>query len=325
MLQYPQIDPIAISLGKIKIGWYGIMYLVGFACGYLLARYRASKPGSGWKKDEIGDLVFYIALGVILGGRVGYLLFYGFDLWMQNPLLIFKIWQGGMSFHGGLLGVILAFYLYARHTGRTFFQVSDFLAPMFPIGLGAGRIGNFINGELWGRVTDVPWGMVFPHAGPEPRHPNPLYQTFFEGIVLFCLLWWFSSKPRPRMAVSGMFLLLYGIYRFFIEFVREPDGHLGFIAFDWLTMGQLLSLPMILLGLGLIVFGYKLYGPETGAPASLASTDPVVAGTESVTAEMQSAAAISADDAGAAAKSASAGKRKKKGGKGKGNKKSRRK
>jgi len=164
-----------------------------------------------------------------------------------------------MSFHGGFVGVLVAFYLYARKTGRTFFQVADFFAPAFPIGLGAGRIGNFINGELWGRVTEVPWGMVFPNpsAGPLPRHPNQLYQFFFEGIVMFIVIWWFSSKSRPRMAVSGLFVLFYGIYRFFIEFVREPDEHLGFLAFDWLTMGQLLSLPMIIAGAALMIIGYK--------------------------------------------------------------------
>lgn len=322
MLQYPQIDPIAISLGPFKIGWYGITYLVGFASGYFLARHRAGKPGSGWDKDEIGDLVFYIALGVILGGRIGYMLFYAFDLVLQNPLVIFKIWQGGMSFHGGLLGVILAFYLYARNTGRTFFEVSDFLAPMFPIGLGAGRVGNFINGELWGRVTDVPWGMVFSHVGPEPRHPNPIYQFFFEGVVLFALLWWFSSKPRPRMAVSGMFLLLYGIYRFFIEFVREPDDHLGFIAFDWVTMGQVLSLPMILLGLGLIAFGYKFYAKDADKPA-------VVAAAASTASVAQSSVTSQADsgDTAATVKSPSTNDKKKKGGKAKnkGNKSKRRK
>lgn len=272
MLQYPQIDPVALALGPIKIHWYGLTYLVGFVAGYLLARYRADKPGSGWHRDEVGDFVFYIALGVILGGRIGSILFYNFSSFTQDPLMLLRLWEGGMSFHGGLIGVIIAFFLYAKKTNRTFFQVSDFMAPMFPIGLGAGRIGNFINGELWGRVTDVPWGMVFPHVGAEPRHPNQLYQFFFEGIVFFAILWWYSSKPRPRMAVSGMFLLLYGIYRFFIEFVREPDRHLGFIAFDWLTMGQLLSLPMILLGAGMIWWGHKRYplaaADTAGATAS---------------------------------------------------------
>ncbi|HBR98158.1 MAG TPA: prolipoprotein diacylglyceryl transferase, partial [Gammaproteobacteria bacterium] len=169
MLTYPDIDPVALAIGPVKIHWYGLMYLVGFFGGWWLAKYRARKPNSGWNPDEIGDLVFYIALGVILGGRIGYILFYNFGAFVDNPLIIFRIWQGGMAFHGGLIGVLIAFYLYARKTGRTFFQVADLIAPVVPIGLGAGRIGNFINGELWGRVTDVPWGMVFPSGGPDPR------------------------------------------------------------------------------------------------------------------------------------------------------------
>ena len=256
MLQYPEIDPVAVSLGPLTIHWYGVTYLVAFLAGWWLAKYRARQPNSGWKPDEIGDIVFYIVLGVIAGGKIGSVIFYQWDAFIANPLILVKLTEGGMSFHGGFLGVLAAFWLYARNTGRTFFEVADFIAPAFPIGLGAGRIGNFINGELWGRVTDVPWGMVFPHVGPEARHPNQLYQFFFEGIVLFAIVWWFSSKPRPRMAVSGMFVLLYGIYRFMIEFVREPDRHLGFVALDWLTMGQILSLPMILIGLTLLVLAY---------------------------------------------------------------------
>jgi len=256
MLQYPDIDPVAVSFGSLKIHWYGITYLVAFLVGWWLAKYRASKPNSGWKPDEIGDIVFYIVLGVIAGGKIGSVVFYQWDAFTENPAIILNLMKGGMSFHGGFLGVLVAFALYARNTGRTFFEVADFIAPAFPIGLGAGRIGNFINGELWGRATDVPWGMVFPHVDDQARHPNQLYQFFFEGIVLFILVWWFSSKPRPRMAVSGLFVLLYGIYRFMIEFVREPDSHLGFIAFDWLTMGQLLSLPMILIGAGLLTIAY---------------------------------------------------------------------
>ncbi|MEE9334327.1 MAG: prolipoprotein diacylglyceryl transferase [Granulosicoccaceae bacterium] len=259
MLQYPEIDPVAVSLGPLTVHWYGVTYLVAFLAGWWLAKHRARQANSGWKPDEIGDIVFYIVLGVVIGGKVGSLLFYQWETFSANPLIAFhwETWvKGGMSFHGGFLGVLAAFWIYARHTKRSFFQVADFIAPAFPIGLGAGRIGNFINGELWGRVTDVPWGMVFPHVDQQARHPNQLYQFFFEGIVLFALVWWFSSKPRPRMAVSGMFVLLYGIYRFMIEFVREPDGHLGFIAFDWATMGQLLSLPMILIGLTLLVLAY---------------------------------------------------------------------
>jgi phosphatidylglycerol:prolipoprotein diacylglycerol transferase len=258
MLTYPNIDPVAIAPGPVKIHWYGITYLVAFVVGWWLAKYRASKPKSGWSADEVADVVFYIALGVILGGRLGSILFYNFDSFIENPLTLFKIWQGGMSFHGGFIGVLVAFWLYARKTGRSFWQVADFLAPMFPIGLGAGRIGNFINGELWGRVTDVPWGMVVPALQDGlPRHPNQLYQFFCEGIILFIIVWWFSSKPRPMMAVSAVFVLCYGIYRFLIEFVREPDAHLGFVAFDWMTMGQVLSLPMILIGTAVLVYAYR--------------------------------------------------------------------
>lgn len=269
MLQYPDIDPVAVSLGPLTVHWYGITYLVAFLAGWWLAKHRASKPGSGWKPDEIGDAVFYIVLGVIIGGKLGSLLFYQTELLFTQPLEALNPFGSlgfrGMSFHGGFIGVIVAFWLYARHTNRSFFQVADFFAPAFPIGLGAGRIGNFINGELYGRITDVPWGMVFPHAGPEPRHPNQLYQFFFEGIVLFIIVWVFSSKPRPARAVSGVFAISYGIYRFFIEFVRQPDAGLGFIAFDWLTMGQLLSLPMILVGLYLL---YSAYNSGTGKDAS---------------------------------------------------------
>jgi len=263
MLQYPQIDPIAISIGPFSIAWYGITYLAAFLIGWWLAKHRAAKPNSGWQPDEIGDVVFYIVLGVIAGGKIGSALFYNSEQLMSDPLEALKLWKGGMSFHGGFLGVLVAFWAYGRATKRSFFEVADFLAPAFPIGLGAGRIGNFINGELYGRVTDVPWGMVFPHAGPEPRHPNQIYQFLGEGVILFFLVWWFSSKPRPRMAVSGFFVLCYGIYRFLVEFVREPDQHLGFIALDWLTMGQILSAPMIVIGAGLLFLAYKNKANET--------------------------------------------------------------
>ncbi|MFK8076099.1 MAG: prolipoprotein diacylglyceryl transferase [Granulosicoccus sp.] len=261
MLQYPNINPVALELGPLVIHWYGVTYMFAFMAGWWLAKYRASKPGAGWTAEEIGDAVFYIVLGVIVGGKVGSLLFYQTDILFSEPLQALNPfsqygWRG-MSFHGGFIGVVVAFWLYARITHRSFFQVADFFAPMFPIGLGAGRIGNFINGELYGRVTDVPWGMVFPHAGPEPRHPNQIYQFIGEGIILFLIVWVFSSRRRPRMAVSGVFVLSYGIYRFLIEFVRQPDADLGFIAFNWLTMGQLLSFPMIVGGAALIYFAYN--------------------------------------------------------------------
>jgi len=275
MLQYPNIDPVALSLGPVTVHWYGITYLVAFLVGWWLAKTRARRTGSGWHPDEIGDVVFYIVIGVIAGGKIGSLLFYQGAELMADPLGTLNPFGGngwrGMSFHGGFIGVLVAFWLYGRRTGRTFFQVADFFTPAFPIGLGAGRIGNFINGELYGRITDVPWGMVFPHAGPEPRHPNQLYQFFFEGVVLFCLIWWFSAKPRPRMTVSGLFVAFYGLYRFGIEFVRQPDEHLGFVAFDWLTMGQLLSFPMILAGVAMIVIGHRrgIMDQPTTVPAEV--------------------------------------------------------
>lgn len=252
MLTYPNIDPVAISIGPVAVHWYGLMYLVGFIGGWWLGSLRARRPGSGWRAEEIGDLLFYVALGVVIGGRVGYILFYNFALFLDDPLVLFRVWQGGMSFHGGLLGVLLAMWLYGRKTQRTFFQVTDFIAPLVPVGLGAGRIGNFINGELWGRPTELPWGMVFPFVDQQPRHPSMLYEALLEGLVLFVILWLYSSRPRPVAAVSGMFLLWYGVFRFAVEFVRQPDAHIGFIAFGWLTMGHLLSLPMILFGLLLL-------------------------------------------------------------------------
>ena len=224
---------------------------------WVLGGIRARKPGSGWKSEEIPDMLFYGALGVILGGRIGYMFFYHFDLLLDDPLVLFRIWQGGMSFHGGMLGVFIAMWLYGRKTGRGFFEVTDFMAPFVPIGLGAGRIGNFINGELWGRPTDLPWGMVFPFVDNQPRHPSMLYEAFFEGLVLFIILWLYSSRPRPTRAVSGLFMLGYGVFRFGVEFVRQPDAHIGYIAFGWLTEGQILSAPMILFGVYLLVAAYR--------------------------------------------------------------------
>ena len=260
MIPYPDIDPILFSLGPLSIRWYGLMYLIGFAGAWWLGIYRARKSNGLWSEEQIGDLVFYGAMGVILGGRFGYVVFYNFDHFLRDPLWLFRVWEGGMAFHGGLLGVLLAMYLFGKKQGKSFFQMTDFIAPMVPLGLGAGRIGNFIGGELWGRVTDVPWAMVFP-SDPSglARHPSQLYQFFIEGVVLFSVLWWFSSKPRPRMAVSGLFLIIYGLGRFMVEFVRQPDEQLGFIAFEWLTMGQLLSTPMIILGVAFMVIGYSKY------------------------------------------------------------------
>lgn len=257
MLIYPDIDPVAISAGPFQVHWYGLMYLAGFLGFWWLGRLRTRRPGTGWQAVEIGDLLFYGALGVVLGGRVGYTLVYNFPGFIADPLVLFRIWQGGMSFHGGLVGVLVAMWLYGRRTGRTFFQVTDYIAPIVPVGLGAGRIGNFINGELWGRPTDLPWGMVFPFVDAQPRHPSMLYEALLEGVVLFVVLWVYSSRPRPTMAVSGLFLLCYGVFRFLVEFVRQPDAQIGFIAFGWLTMGHLLSLPMIVLGAAFLIHAYR--------------------------------------------------------------------
>ena len=255
-MTYPQIDPIALSIGPLHVHWYGLMYLFGFLFVWLLGLYRVNK--TEWTRQQLEDLLFYGAVGVIIGGRVGYAIFYDFQANLENPLNIFKIWQGGMSFHGGLLGVLAAFAWFGKKTGKSFFEISDFIAPMVPIGLMFGRIGNFINGELWGKVTDVPWAMVFPGAGPLPRHPSQLYEAALEGVLLFIILWWFSSKPRPKAAVSGLFLLGYGFFRFLVEFVRIPDAQYGYLAFDWLTMGQILCLPMIVFGIILMIVSYKV-------------------------------------------------------------------
>jgi phosphatidylglycerol:prolipoprotein diacylglycerol transferase len=257
MLTYPDIDPVAVALGPIEVHWYGLMYLVAFVAGWWLGIVRTRRPGTEWRAAEIGDLVFYFALGAVLGGRIGYTLMYNFNGFLAEPLVIFRIWQGGMSYHGGMVGVFVAMWLYGRHTQRTFFQVTDFLAPLVPLGLGAGRLGNFINGELWGRPTDLPWGMVFPFVDAQPRHPSMLYEMLLEGFVFFAILWIFSRKPRPTMAVSGLYLVCYGVFRFMVEFVRVPDAHIGFLAFHWLTMGQLLSFPMIVIGLLFMGYAYR--------------------------------------------------------------------
>jgi phosphatidylglycerol---prolipoprotein diacylglyceryl transferase len=263
LLQYPKIDPIAFHIGPLAVHWYGLMYLFGILGGWFLGVHRAFKWQTLWTGDkkvireQLADFAFYIAFGVIIGGRVGSMLFYNIHAFLHNPLTLFEIWDGGMSFHGGMLGVFVAVALYGRKHQQAFFDLTDFIAPLIPIGLGLGRLGNFINDELWGRVTHVPWGMVFPTGGPLPRHPSQLYEFFLEGVMLFTILWVFSRRDRPRGAVSGLFLLLYGLFRFGVEFVRQPDANLGFIAFGWLTMGQLLSLPMIILGAVFLIASYK--------------------------------------------------------------------
>ena len=253
---FSQIDPVAFSLGPLSVRWYGLMYLFGFAFAMWLAGRRADAPNSGWTRNEVSDLLFYGFLGVILGGRIGYVLFYNFDLFLADPTYLFKIWTGGMSFHGGLIGVITAMIWFAHKTQRHFFTVADFVAPLIPFGLGVGRIGNFMNGELWGRVTDVPWAIIFPEAGPEPRHPSQLYQFALEGVVLFIILNLFWRKNPPRGAISGMFLLFYGLFRFLVEFVRQPDSQLG-LYFQEISMGQILSTPMIIIGALMIWVAYK--------------------------------------------------------------------
>jgi phosphatidylglycerol---prolipoprotein diacylglyceryl transferase len=271
---YPDIDPIIVHLGPLALRWYGLMYLLGFAAAWWLGRRRAGAAHSPVTGQQLEDLIFYGALGVILGGRIGYILFYDFDQWLADPLVLLRVWEGGMSFHGGLLGVLAAMGLFARRQGIAFLRLADFVAPLVPLGLFAGRIGNFINGELWGAPTTLPWGMRVPCAQhvdlcmnklglspavelTPPLHPNQLYEAGLEGIVLFLLLWTYSSRQRPLGAVSGLFLLGYGGFRFLIEFVRMPDTQLGYLAFGWLTMGQLLSLPMIMFGLILIFAARK--------------------------------------------------------------------
>ena len=255
MLIHPQFDPAAIRIGSFAIHWYGLMYLMAFAQFLLLGRLRIRSPqyqSLGWTYKDLEDLLFAGVLGVVLGGRLGYTLFYQPGFYLAHPLNILKLWEGGMSFHGGLLGVILAMFWFAHRHKTTFFVVSDLVAPLVPFGLAFGRLGNFINGELWGRPTDLPWAIIFPQVDMLPRHPSQIYQFFGEGILLGVVLWIFSSKPRPLGQVSGLFLLGYGVCRFLAEFAREPDAFLGLLGLG-LSMGQWLSLPMIFLGFYLIV------------------------------------------------------------------------
>lgn len=255
-LQFPIIDPVIFSIGPVALRWYGMMYLVGFLGAIFMANKAADKSGGEWTRDQVSDLLFYGFLGVILGGRVGYVLFYQFDYFLTEPLYLFKIWTGGMSFHGGLLGVITAVYIFARKTNKNFLRVGDFVVPLVPIGLGMGRLGNFINAELWGRQTDVPWAMVFPTDPLQlPRHPSQLYEFFLEGVVLFFILWLVTRKPRSLGLASGIFLIGYGVFRFIVEFYREPDAHLG-LYFSFISKGQILSIPMILIGILIIYLGY---------------------------------------------------------------------
>jgi len=259
MLIYPGFNKVAFSIGPIRVHWYGIMYLLGFAAAWWLARRRAARSGSTWKPGDVDDLIFFAMLGVILGGRIGYVLFYGLQFWADDAWYPFKIWEGGMSFHGGLLGVVVALTLFAWRRGRHPADVYDFTAPLPALGLFFGRIGNFINSELWGKVTTVPWGFRVDGA---VRHPSQLYEAALEGLLLFGVLWWFTSRPRPRLAPSGLFLALYGLARLLVEFVRVPDEHIGYLAGGWLTEGQVLSAPMILAGIALLAWAYRVRSPS---------------------------------------------------------------
>ena len=258
MLVHPQFDPIAIKLfGPLAIRWYGLTYLLGFALIWLVGRYAIkSRQHAAVSAQQFDDLLFYGILGVILGGRLGYVFFYKFGDYLVEPWKIFYVWEGGMSFHGGFLGVIFALWCYARARGLKWLAITDFIAPLVPLALAAGRLGNFINAELWGRATDGPWAMIFPNVDRVPRHPSQLYEFALEGVVLFVVLWLFAAKPRPRAAVSACFLIGYGVFRFAVEFTREPDSFLGLLALG-LSMGQWLSLPMVLAGVAMLTWAYR--------------------------------------------------------------------
>ncbi|MDA8383636.1 MAG: prolipoprotein diacylglyceryl transferase [Betaproteobacteria bacterium] len=280
MFIHPNINPVAFRIGPLAVRWYGLMYLLAFINVIILGRYRIrTRPKEGWSYTELDDMLFYGVLGVVLGGRLGYVLFYQPAYYLIDPftaghilaglkesfMRIIAVWQGGMSFHGGLLGVLFAMWRFSKRTGKPWFKIMDFIAPLVPLGLGAGRVGNFINGELWGRPTDVPWAMIYPKHDMIPRHPSEIYEFLLEGVLLFIIMWTFSAKPRPRGAISGLFLLGYGTFRFIAEFFRAPDAFLGLLWLG-LSMGQWLSVPMIVIGLGMLIWAYRR-GRDTVAAA----------------------------------------------------------
>ena len=260
-MTYPDINPIAFHILSWPVYWYGLMYLVGFFGGWLVLSLRLRFSPRGISQDQLSDIIFFTAVGAVVGGRLGYILFYDWHTLFSDPLFIFQTWKGGMSFHGGLLGVLVAMALCTKKIKISFLALTDLIAPAVPIGLGAGRIGNFINGELWGRVTTSPFGMVFPNAGPLPRYPSQLFEFALEGVALFTILWLYSRKPRPTGAVSGLFAIGYGVFRCICELYREPDAPIGYLAFGWLTEGQLLSLPLIAVGIILMVCAYRKESP----------------------------------------------------------------
>lgn len=254
MIPYPGFDPVALELGPLKVRWYGLTYLVAFAAAWWLARRRAAAAGSTWKPVDVDDFLFFAMLGVIFGGRIGYVLFYGLEYWQQDPWYLLRITEGGMSFHGGLIGVLVALAVFAVRRGRHIADVFDFAAALPGIGICAVRIGNFINGELWGRPAEVPWAMMVDGVG---RHPTQLYEAALEGVLLAVVLWWFTSRDRPRLAPSGLFLIMYALGRLTVEFWRLPDAHIGYLAGDWLTLGHVLTLPMLLAGIALMLIAYR--------------------------------------------------------------------
>lgn len=263
-MKLPVIDPVFLRIGPLEFRWYGLMYIIGFLSAYFIIKAQARRRGLNLSTDTVSDIVFFIALGVVLGGRCGYILFYNLSWYLAHPLKVFAVWEGGMSFHGGLIGATIAAVIVFRKNGLDFWEMADIVALTIPIGLGLGRVGNFINGELFGRVTTSSLGMIFPEGGPLPRHPSQLYEALLEGVVLFVILWGVSLRKTPKGTVLWSFIAGYGLFRFLVEFFREPDQQLGFL-WGGATMGQILSLPMLVLGGAMIIRGYLCRNPVNGA------------------------------------------------------------